>query len=184
MIHGFILTCFAEIGASSHPCASTYAGPNAFSEPESRALSAFLTARSSSLIAYITLHSYGQYWLTPWGFTRTLPNDYMHLVKTQIHIRLNICCASSPTPVHFDASLSESNAHQTRDILILGRAVMLPTILLRMPVIPCRRENTWSVFATKNRGSPNIKHFNVVNFSESVLAFVVERKFLSVWNHF
>ncbi len=75
---------FAEIGASTHPCASTYAGPHAFSEPETRVLSSFLADTSRNLIAYITLHSYGQYWLTPWGFTNTLPTDYTNLVSSEL----------------------------------------------------------------------------------------------------
>ena len=28
---------------------------------------------------FLTLHAYGQYWMTPWGYTSTLPADYNDL---------------------------------------------------------------------------------------------------------
>lgn len=42
-------------GASTNPCSETYAGPNAFSEPESRLLSEYLTSLPR-LSAYFAFH--------------------------------------------------------------------------------------------------------------------------------
>lgn len=59
-----------EEGASSNPCADTYAGPTAFSEPETiivRDLMHSLGGRGG--IMYLTIHSYGNYLLYPWGWT-------------------------------------------------------------------------------------------------------------------
>jgi hypothetical protein len=30
---------------------------------------------------FITLHSFGQYWMLPWGYTAALPSDYADLEK-------------------------------------------------------------------------------------------------------
>ncbi|CCD72562.2 Zinc carboxypeptidase A 1 [Caenorhabditis elegans] len=54
---------FSEIGASRYPCSEIYHGPSAFSEPESKAYSQFLTSLKGRLEAYITLHSYSQLWI-------------------------------------------------------------------------------------------------------------------------
>jgi hypothetical protein len=40
---------------------------------------------------YLTFHAYGQYWLTPWGYTSTLPSDYTQLV------RINYCFSMDST---------------------------------------------------------------------------------------
>ncbi|KAF5272915.1 hypothetical protein FQR65_LT04844 [Abscondita terminalis] len=54
-------------GASSNPCADDYAGPNAFSEIETRSLSNFISSISANLEAYIGFHSYSQYILIPFS---------------------------------------------------------------------------------------------------------------------
>ncbi|XP_058793717.1 carboxypeptidase B-like [Phymastichus coffea] len=66
-------------GASSNPCSDTYAGPSAFSEPETIALRDFLLSLKGRIRTYITLHSYGQYLLYPWAFTSTPPKAEKHL---------------------------------------------------------------------------------------------------------
>jgi hypothetical protein len=35
---------------------------------------------ASQSVVYLTVHSYGQYWLTPWGYTAEYPADYTQLV--------------------------------------------------------------------------------------------------------
>ncbi|KAG7210207.1 hypothetical protein KM043_011761 [Ampulex compressa] len=62
-------------GASSNPCRETYAGPNAFSEVETRNLRDFILAQNGTIKLYLTLHSYGQYILYPWGYTTELPEN-------------------------------------------------------------------------------------------------------------
>ncbi|KAJ8684202.1 hypothetical protein QAD02_019994, partial [Eretmocerus hayati] len=63
------------VGASSDPCSEIYAGSAPFSEPETAALRDFILARKGQIKAYVTLHSYGNYFLHPWGFTSDLPEN-------------------------------------------------------------------------------------------------------------
>ncbi|KAE9555329.1 hypothetical protein FO519_001488 [Halicephalobus sp. NKZ332] len=66
---------FGSSGSSSDPCHETYHGPSAFSEPESRAVKEFL--EKNPVKAFITLHSYSQLWLIPYGHRkRSYPQDY------------------------------------------------------------------------------------------------------------
>ncbi|CAJ0572849.1 unnamed protein product, partial [Mesorhabditis spiculigera] len=66
---------FGSRGTSNDPCHETYHGPNAFSEPESAAVRDFLEAHKPK--AFITLHSYSQMWLIPFGHRkRSYPQDY------------------------------------------------------------------------------------------------------------
>ncbi|XP_045101033.1 zinc carboxypeptidase-like isoform X2 [Portunus trituberculatus] len=59
------------VGASSNPCSEVYKGTEAFSEPETEALSTEMQRVSSvdDLRLMISLHSYGQVLLYPWGYT-------------------------------------------------------------------------------------------------------------------
>ena len=58
-----ILTCFFS------------RGPHAFSEPETRSIRDFIMARQSSVKMYLTFHSYGQFFLYPWGYDRIYTED-------------------------------------------------------------------------------------------------------------
>lgn len=60
---------WGEIGASSSPCSETFRGETAFSEPETIALQNALRSLGGNCKFYLTLHSYGQYLLYPWGWT-------------------------------------------------------------------------------------------------------------------
>jgi len=63
-------------GASTNPCSETYAGPNPLSEIEGQNLANFLNANNNTFKAYLTLHSYGEDILYPWGYTTgTYPPD-------------------------------------------------------------------------------------------------------------
>ncbi|XP_063884268.1 zinc carboxypeptidase-like isoform X2 [Scylla paramamosain] len=57
------------VGASSNPCSEVYKGTKPFSEPETEALSAEMQRVNSvdDLRLMISLHSYGQVLLYPWG---------------------------------------------------------------------------------------------------------------------
>ncbi|XP_014297850.1 carboxypeptidase B [Microplitis demolitor] len=63
------------VGASSNPCSETYGGPKPFSEVETLALKDYVMANNKTIKAYLTLHSYGQYLLHPWGYTSDLPEN-------------------------------------------------------------------------------------------------------------
>jgi hypothetical protein len=75
---------------STNPCSETYQGPSAGSEPETQAVEDWLRALhpdqrgenatdpapDDARDVFITLHSYGEYIIIPWGYTSDVaPND-------------------------------------------------------------------------------------------------------------
>lgn len=58
------------VGASKDPCSDTYRGEKAFSEYEAEAIRDVLKHFQKQAKFYLTLHSYGNYLLYPWGYTR------------------------------------------------------------------------------------------------------------------
>lgn len=69
------------VGASDNPCSETHAGPVPFSDPESRALRDFYEARKDDIQVYLAFHSYGQYVLSPWGYTSDHVHNYDQLMQ-------------------------------------------------------------------------------------------------------
>ncbi|XP_035732272.1 carboxypeptidase B-like [Vespa mandarinia] len=69
------------MGTSKNPCSDIFAGSAAFSEPETNAIRNFFEASAADFKAYLTFHSYGQYFLYPWGYDRRVPPDYADLDK-------------------------------------------------------------------------------------------------------
>lgn len=59
-------------GASSNSCSEVYKGTSAFSEPETHALSQAMEKEKDNLILVLSLHSYGQDLLYPWGWSHTV----------------------------------------------------------------------------------------------------------------
>ncbi len=57
-------------GSSHDPCDETFAGVSALSEPESTAVTKLILSNKNRMMAYITLHAYGQYFLYPWVSNR------------------------------------------------------------------------------------------------------------------
>ena len=84
-----------EEGASSNPCSDIYAGPTPLSEPETSSVADFIMQENmdESFVGFLTVHSYGQYWLCPWGYDEIYPDDYDELVSssTLVHIREHDC---------------------------------------------------------------------------------------------
>ena len=87
-----------EGGSSANGCSDTFHGGAAFSEIESQNVRDAILAVAGQAQMYLTFHSYGQYWLTPWGYTSALPDDYTQLVrislldKSKLIKFLNIIC--------------------------------------------------------------------------------------------
>ncbi|KAH8302209.1 hypothetical protein KR044_004078 [Drosophila immigrans] len=67
---------WGEVGASSYSCADTFKGVTAFSEPETQIVRDLLLKLTGRGKFYLTLHSYGNYLLYPWGWTSDLPSDW------------------------------------------------------------------------------------------------------------
>lgn len=62
--------------SSSNACTDDFRGPRPFSEPETQAMSDFILNRKDQIKIYLTLHSYSQMWLVPWGYKDEKPKDY------------------------------------------------------------------------------------------------------------
>ncbi|KAI3370988.1 hypothetical protein L3Q82_023640 [Scortum barcoo] len=69
---------FGGAGASSNPCSETYRGPSANSEPEVKAIVDFVKAHGN-IKAFISIHSYSQMLLYPYGYTTTPAKDQAEL---------------------------------------------------------------------------------------------------------
>ncbi|XP_057375289.1 carboxypeptidase B-like [Daphnia carinata] len=68
------------LGTSTNPCSEVYKGTSAFTEPETLATSNFIKSKASSIKLYLTLHSYGQSALIPWGYDVVYPSDYSDML--------------------------------------------------------------------------------------------------------
>jgi len=65
-------------------CCETYPGEKAFSEKESANVAAYLSDRSSELVAFVDVHAYSQLWLSPWGRREDLPPNYEKMVSRHL----------------------------------------------------------------------------------------------------
>ena len=72
-----------SVGASSNPGSEVYMGTSAFSEPETIALrdAMFEASNDTDLKLVLSVHSYGNNLLYPWGFTNTPIIDKDNLQK-------------------------------------------------------------------------------------------------------
>lgn len=66
-------------GASANECQDTYRGRAPLSEPETLAVGELMGALGPACKFYLTLHSYGNMLLYPWGYTHTLPDGWRDL---------------------------------------------------------------------------------------------------------
>ncbi|XP_032842632.1 carboxypeptidase A2 [Tyto alba] len=69
---------FGGPGASSNPCSESYRGPSANSEVEVRSVVNFIK-KHGNIRAFLTLHSYSQLLMYPYGYKCTKPADYAEL---------------------------------------------------------------------------------------------------------
>ncbi|XP_025946893.1 carboxypeptidase A1-like [Apteryx rowi] len=69
---------FGGSGSSGNPCSDTYRGPYANSEPEVKAIVDFVK-NHGNIKAFISIHSYSQLLLYPYGYTTTPAADQKEL---------------------------------------------------------------------------------------------------------
>ncbi|XP_051975767.1 carboxypeptidase A1-like isoform X1 [Xyrauchen texanus] len=69
---------FGGTGSSNNPCSETYHGPSAESEPEVKAIVDFVKSHGN-LKAFVSIHSYSQMLLYPYGYTHTPAKDQAEL---------------------------------------------------------------------------------------------------------
>ncbi|XP_049809431.1 zinc carboxypeptidase-like [Schistocerca nitens] len=72
---------WSEEGASSDQCREDYAGPMAFSECETKAMSEFLTSLGSDLQVYLSFHNYRQLLIYPYGSSHEVADNAAELHK-------------------------------------------------------------------------------------------------------
>ncbi|XP_075983182.1 uncharacterized protein LOC142981271 [Anticarsia gemmatalis] len=69
-------TAFGTAGISWSKTSEKYCGAQAFSELESKAMADFIQSKSSNLEYYISFHSYGQYMVIPYAYSKQHFENY------------------------------------------------------------------------------------------------------------
>ena len=80
----------SAVGVSNNPCSDTYCGPNAYSEVEAANVASYIENADTVWRVFYTVHSYGQLWMAPWGYTTDQPENYDALVCSRKY-HLFIC---------------------------------------------------------------------------------------------
>ncbi|ODM88644.1 Zinc carboxypeptidase A 1 [Orchesella cincta] len=73
-------------GSSSDPCSDGYHGGTAFSQPETKAASELFTSIAPQTKMFLTLHSYSQYVLLPFGYSNVHYPDYEEYMRIGIAV--------------------------------------------------------------------------------------------------
>lgn len=71
-------------GTSNDSCDETYAGTGPFTEPETRAIRNFFESRNYKFDSSVSVHSYGQNILVPWGYSNESCSDSKDLNKVAL----------------------------------------------------------------------------------------------------
>jgi hypothetical protein len=71
-------------GSSNLPCDDTFHGATAFSEVEVKAMADFFDTIADRAVFFLSVHSYSQYILLPYGFSNERYPDYDEYVKSQL----------------------------------------------------------------------------------------------------
>uniref|UniRef100_A0A8C5ZLD5 Carboxypeptidase O n=1 Tax=Marmota marmota marmota TaxID=9994 RepID=A0A8C5ZLD5_MARMA len=74
---------WCSIGASKNCQDLTFCGTEPVSEPETKAVSGFVESKKEDILCFLTIHSYGQLILTPYGYTKNKPSNHEELVSPQ-----------------------------------------------------------------------------------------------------
>lgn len=98
---------WGELDAETNPCDfGTYIGPSAFSEAETKIVRNVMKKYRDKIKLYLTLHSYGQLILYPWGWTSraTKNRDKVHSLGTKAE-RAMVRAGAEPFEVKCAAEL-------------------------------------------------------------------------------
>ncbi|MEQ2168038.1 Multifunctional pyrimidine synthesis protein CAD [Goodea atripinnis] len=85
---------FGGSGSSSNPCSETYRGTSPHSESEVKSIVDFVQSHRN-IKAFISIHSYSQMLLYPYGYTAAPANDQAELVQNPLSGGFTIfpqCC--------------------------------------------------------------------------------------------
>ena len=58
----------AANGISLDPCSDLFCGASVWSEPSVNAIRTYLEANQGNMVAFVSVHSYTQLWLTPYSY--------------------------------------------------------------------------------------------------------------------
>ncbi|XP_004458220.1 carboxypeptidase O [Dasypus novemcinctus] len=72
---------WCSIGASKNCQDLTFCGTGPVSEPETKAVSRFIESKKENILCYLTIHSYGQLILIPYGYTKKKSSNYEKLIQ-------------------------------------------------------------------------------------------------------
>lgn len=76
------LAAFTAIGVSSNCCSNFYGGREPVSEPEAQAVTYFVGSQKEDFLCFLTIHSYSQMLLIPFGHPNFTADNYEELVFT------------------------------------------------------------------------------------------------------
>ncbi|XP_060888823.1 carboxypeptidase O-like [Labrus mixtus] len=71
---------WGTVGVSKNCCNQTYCGSQALSEPEAQAVTYFVGTRKEDFLCFLTIHSYGQLLLLPYGHPNFTAPNYNELM--------------------------------------------------------------------------------------------------------
>ncbi|XP_068052238.1 carboxypeptidase O [Anomalospiza imberbis] len=72
---------WGSVGVSFNCSSDVFCGSGPESEPETRAVAQFIKSKKSDILCYLTIHSYGQFILTPYGSTTKPPSNNEELMQ-------------------------------------------------------------------------------------------------------
>ncbi|NWW33293.1 CBPO Carboxypeptidase, partial [Panurus biarmicus] len=72
---------WGSVGVSFNCSSDVFCGSGPESEPETRAVAQFIRSKKSDILCYLTIHSYGQLILTPYGSTTKPPSNNEELMQ-------------------------------------------------------------------------------------------------------
>uniref|UniRef100_A0A8V5GBS9 Peptidase M14 domain-containing protein n=1 Tax=Melopsittacus undulatus TaxID=13146 RepID=A0A8V5GBS9_MELUD len=137
---------FGGPGASNNPCSDSYRGPRANSEVEVKSIVDFIR-NHGNIQAFLTLHSYSQLLMYPYGYKCTQAADYDELVRHSDVVSAPLFCPASfplsniaeryqaelydphqQPATRGNKNLVQCNAFE-REILVISKHVASPPIL-------------------------------------------------------
>ncbi|CAI9165046.1 unnamed protein product [Rangifer tarandus platyrhynchus] len=72
---------WCSIGATTDCESLTFCGTGPASEPETKAVSSFIESKKENIACFLTMHSYGQLILVPYGYTKNKSNNHEELIQ-------------------------------------------------------------------------------------------------------
>ena len=84
-----VFPTFPAIGISFNCSSNIYCGTQPISEPEAQAVTYFVGSRAEDFLCFLTIHSYGQLLLVPYGHPNFTAPNYDELVFTSTNMAMH-----------------------------------------------------------------------------------------------